>query len=191
MGLQSLKQACASFSPACPNPPHHYPHPHPQLCEQRCPWRPVLGALCVCGGGGGARPSHLPGPDLSCFQGLASCPKEAEGGSGSLQTSCTFPTTACLPAPPATPLTWGGRVHFLPPGGMSQHTPRSPLVSAGDHHAPPSWGPRLPSPQYICISKPHNAGGRGAVGARLGEAMWVQREGLRPPPISGACAGAL
>lgn len=50
--------------------------------------------------------------------------------------------------------------------------------SAGpDRHAPPSGGPRLPGPQTFAFQS-HTMP---AVGARLGEAVWVQREGLRSP----------
>lgn len=81
----------------------------------------------------------------------------------------------------------GGRVHFLPPGGMSQCTPHYSVVSRGDYHAPSPGAAGSPAHSMF----PFQSHTMPAVGARLGEAVWVQREGLRPPPISGARDGAL
>ena len=171
-GCRPLSRPCASFSPPCPPP---------SLCEQ-------IGGRAWARCEQGARPWNFPGAEASSGSRPVShrhpppSRKEGEAGSGKPHTSPTFPTAACLPVlSPSThkhkyTLHLGaGKVHSLPPGGMSQPggeiTPTSLCGQPGPgHHTPPSWGPRAPQPTVYLHFKATQCGRSGQGWGRLGEA---------------------
>lgn len=192
-GHADPKAGLCLFLPSLPQPSSPLPPPPSPIVRAKVSLEACPGlTVCVWGRDSGGRSQALPppwsGPQL--FPGPGQLPERGRRWQWQPANVLHIPHHSlftCSSHPPDM-----GRESPLPFSWRDEPAyPSPPSGQRGDHHAPPSWGPGLPGPQYICISKPHNAGGRGAVGARLGEAMWVQREGLRPPPISGACHGAL